>query len=235
MRVHCTQCGGLIPAEDLNIDTTLARCRACNNVFSFADAVAQETTAPAAPAADRVVPQPRGVRVEDWGGDVRLIRRWFSAKYIFLIFFCTFWDGFLVFWYTAAFSMPQTPWIMVVFPILHVAVGAGLTYTTACGLLNRTILTIGSGILTVQHGPLPWWGNRQLVATDLDQLYCRRRLTHNRGGTSETFELHATLKSGTSLKLLSGIEDAEQALFIEAEVERRLGIKDRRVVGAFRG
>jgi hypothetical protein len=236
MQVHCTQCGVQIPADDLNIDTGIAKCRACNCVFSFLEALrehsAAERTRP--PTAERpAVPQPRGVAMDDLGGRLRLVRRWFQWPILMLLFFCVAWDGFLVFWYSIAFTQ-KAPWIMVVFPVVHVAVGIAMTYGVLCGFFNRTVIEVEGGRFTIQHGPLPWPGNRTIDTADLKQLYCRQRVRNTRNGTSETYELHAQLADGKQLKLISGLDEAEQALFLEQQIEKYLGIKDVPVAGEFR-
>jgi hypothetical protein len=239
MLVHCTQCGKLIPAEDLNIDTAIGRCRACNAVFSFAKALEQESGGLPArqfKAEDRgKVPLPSGIRVDDQGDQVRYVRRWFSSQCVFLLFFCVLWDGFLVYWYAQAFSRHGVPLMAVLFPLLHVAVGVGLTYFTVCGFVNSTIVEVGSGVISVRHRPLPWWGNRTFESADVDQLYCRRRIVHGKNTTREVYDLRAITKDGREVKLLSTLEEPEQALYLEQEIERRLRIKDRPVKGEYRG
>ena len=37
MRLFCPLCGSLIPAEDMNLDKALAKCRKCDNLFGFAE------------------------------------------------------------------------------------------------------------------------------------------------------------------------------------------------------
>lgn len=235
MHVYCTHCGQQIPAEDLNIETVIARCRACDAVFSFADALEQEDDARPVRSHERQpVPLPAGIREESYGGALRYVHRWYRGHFLFLLFFCIAWDAFLLFWYGIAFTQ-DVPWIMIVFPIAHVAVGVGLTYYTVCGFVNKTVIEIGSWQLSLKHGPLPWPGNRTLDSSSIDQLYCRRKISRNDNSTSETYELHAITKDNKKLKLLSGFTEPEQALYLEQEIEKALQIKDRPVRGEYRG
>lgn len=239
MHVFCTSCGVQIPAADLNIETAMARCRACNAVFSFADALAQETVVrPARGEAEcgaqrkaDEIPLPNGVRVDDLGGVLRLRRRWFNVETVLLLFFCVTWDSFLVFWYSVALTHRDVPWIMIVFPAAFVAVGVGMTYSVLCGLFNRTVVEVGNGVFSIRHGPLPWRGNRTIPAAELEQLYCRR-VAESRG--SSTYELHALTTDGKKLKLLSGLSKPEDAWYFEQQIERCLGLKDRPVRGEWR-
>src|SRR5690606_5247899 len=85
---------------------------------------------------------PDWLRVGQGGGGLVFTRRWFQPVFLFLAFFCLMWDGFLVVWYGIAFATLGTakgPGLMMfVFPLIHVAVGVGLTYYTICGFFNRT-------------------------------------------------------------------------------------------------
>ncbi len=229
MALHCRTCGELIPAEDVNIELAIAKCRSCNAVFGFADRLGD---ADAPTRRDRAaVPMPKAITVEEWGRDVTIVRRWFSPMHVFLIFFCIAWDGFLVFWYFMALT-EGGPCIMIVFPIAHVAIGVGLTYYTISGLLNRTVLKVASGTLTVRHGPLPWPGNHTIETAQLEQLYCTEHVsTSKQGGSTTHYRVNAALADGRKLRLLSGMSEVEQALFIEQKLEDHLGIKDQAVPG----
>jgi len=122
--------------------------------------------------------------------------------------------------------------MMIVFPIGHLAVGVGLTYFMLAGFLNTTRVRIANSVMTVRHGPVPWFGNRTIPAADIEQLYCTEH-TRQRSDerTSTTYRLNAVLSGGKKVKLLSGLTEADQALFIEEKVETHLGIEDRRVRG----
>ncbi|HEY7770152.1 MAG TPA: hypothetical protein VIB55_18445, partial [Longimicrobium sp.] len=92
------------------------------------------------------------------------------------------------------------------------------------------------GHLSVRHGPIPWTGNRELPADALEQLYCQEHVTHSRnGGTTIRYSVQAIGKgSRRKITLVSGLTDRDQALFIESQVEQKLGITDRRVTSEMR-
>jgi hypothetical protein len=175
-----------------------------------------------------IVPKPRGIKVDDDGYRLRIRRRWFGPQYIFLLFFCIAWDAFLVFWYSMAFQV-DAPWIMVVFPIAHVAVGVGLTYFVLAGLLNTTTITADPQELMVRHRPIPWRGNVKYAASQIRQLYVKRDKAEVNG--SKTFSLYALLLNRKAVKLLSGLLEPSQGQFIEQEIERHLGIAPEAVKG----
>lgn len=232
MMLTCHSCSKPIPAADINIKLAIAKCGACDAVFSFADELGVDQRERA--IAERpVVPTPKGYTVENFGSELEISRRWFTPAILFLVFFCVLWDGFLVFWYGIAFSQDDVPWIMILFPTLHLAVGVGLTYFVLCCFVNRTRIKVSMGQLTVRHGPLPWPGNYTLNSADVEQLYCQSKFHQGKHGGRYTYEVQALLHDGTKQKLVSGLDDSDQAIFIEQQLEDHLRIEDRRVPGEF--
>lgn len=173
---------------------------------------------------------PAKFAVERLGNRLTLHWRWWTPALFFMLFFCIAWDSFLVFWYSMAVGT-SAPWIFVVFPIAHVAVGVVITYATLAGFINSTTVEIGQGILRVAHGPLPWQGNQSLNTADVDQLYCTRSASKSEDSESLSYNVMVRTKTGRNVKLVSRLEDLDQALYIEQEIERHLGIADKAMSG----
>lgn len=218
MRISCPYCGVNIAAQDVNIQAAVGKCAGCGAVFNLNERAA--------------VSLPDGMSIRQDGSDLVLVRRWFSVKYLALLFFCVFWDGFLVVWYTIAFTQ-HGPLLMKLFLMLHVAVGVGLTYTAVAGLLNRTFIRVNSSELCVTHGPLPWPG-KKVARGDLDQLFCEEKVHHGKNGSRTDYTISAVVRGGKRIPLAQGLDAPDQARFVEQEVERFLGISDRPVAGELR-
>jgi len=134
-----------------------------------------------------------------------------------------------------AFGDPDAPLMVKLFPIGHVLVGLCLTYFTIACFFNTTKLHIGQDSLTIHHSPLPWFGNQEHLLGDIQQLYCTEHYHHSKnGGGHTTYRVNAILSNGRKTKLLSGLTELDQALYIEQEVEHNLGIKDQKVKGEMR-
>lgn len=172
-------------------------------------------------------PIPEGMSMEERFGELVLSRKWFSKKVVLMLVFAIFWDGFLFNFYKMMLSGDTVPIGAVLFPLLHVAVGVGITYSAIAGLVNKTTITIGADQLTIRHAPLPWMGNRTLYRYDFVQLYVEEVRRKN----NASYRLNAVLTNHKKLKLLSGIDDRSQALFVEKEIEKFMGIQDERVSG----
>lgn len=161
-------------------------------------------------------------------GRLNLSRRWFSPRIVFIALFALVWDAFLVFWYAVAlsssFSQSPVGTIALLFPLIHVAVGIGLTYYALCGFFNSTTIEVSDPTISVRHGPLPWPGHQKLHVNEMDQLWSVRKS----GGRSDRgYTVKVKLRSGRSVDLVRGLQAPEEALFIEQAVQKHLRIKDR--------
>jgi hypothetical protein len=226
MKIVCPNCRVPVAAEDIDLSSGLAKCRTCNNVFRFADT--PELAAPAArprPLMDR----PRNVVIGETPGELALDYRWFSAKYIFMAFFCLFWDGFLVAWY--AISIGSGSWIMTLFPILHVLVGIAITYVTIAGFVNTTSVRVSRSRLRVWHHPLPFGRTIDLETAAVKQLFCEEKINHSRNGTWCSYDLMALLRDGTRKRLLPNLDTPQLPIYLEQNAESWLGIRDEPVGG----
>lgn len=227
-QISCRACGREIPAQNVNLSTVLAKCDYCNAVFSFAENVGIASR-PVSPRG--AIEQPRKITVDEWGSRLTIRRSWFSAALFFMAAFCCFWDGFLVVWYSIAIAN-RGPILMLVFPVLHVAVGVGLTYAVLAGFLNRTTIVVDGGQLTVRHGPLPWKGNISAPTHDIRQFFCVEEHAKSRR-SADTFAVIALTQDDTQFPVVRGLDDPNHALFIEQTLERHLGLRDEHVAGEY--
>ena len=172
---------------------------------------------------------PDKLELRNQGTGIEIVRTWFGWSVIATTAFAVFWDGFLFFWYSMAFGTGNA--MMTLFPLIHVAVGVGVTYAALAGWVNRTRIAVDQGRISVRHGPLPWLGNKDLDGSNLKQLYSKEKISRGRNSTSVKYEVHAITTSGKNEKLLSGLETSEQALYIEQEIERYFRIEDAPVRG----
>ena len=226
--LRCKNCGATISPENVVERLAMARCDHCGSVFAVSGLPTPASGAEE-PRPRVKVPMPRGIRVEELGSSLEIRRRWFGPAFVFLAFFCVFWNGFMIVWHAMALSMGA--WFMSLFGLLHTAVGVGLAWFTLAGLLNTTTIRARRGLIEITSGPIPWWGNANVSTDELDQLYCKERISHSKNGTNYSYQVLAVTKTNVRQTLVKGLTEADQALFIEQELERFLDIKDRPVRG----
>jgi hypothetical protein len=161
--------------------------------------------------------------------------RWRNPVAYFLIFFCLFWDGFLVMWYGIGLTVgSDMPVMFFLFPLIHVGVGIGLTYYTICLFVNKTLIRADQRTLSVKHGPLPWpKGNKEIAVRDLQQLFVQEK-SGNKGHKYHI--LSAQLKDGKMVTLLPNVSATpEELLHLERSIEDYVGISDQPVIGEMTG
>jgi hypothetical protein len=229
MHLTCPDCGAAVPAEDVNIERGIGKCRACNAVIDV-EAALRGPGARTGFYRRPPAPQPRSITIEDLSGGLRLTRRWFTPAAILLTAFCVLWNG-SFFWSPMALG-GGGPWFTAVVPVLRVVIGVLLTYATLAMYVNRTVLEVNEGRLTVRNGPLPWFGNRDLDVSEVEQFYSEEVMSRGRqGSVSYTYKVCGLLKGGQRVTLLDSLPKRDDALFVEQLVEKYLGIEDRPVSG----
>ena len=180
---------------------------------------------------------PEKIQVKKEYGHLLIVRKWFGFKFIFLTLFVIVWDAFLINWYSMAFSSTfegMFDLMFILFPLLHVALGVGLTYYVLTGYLNKTLINVNFSSVSVKHKPLPFWGNKKVSSKSIVQLYCKKDMFLGSRGGYRTFAVHAITRERKNIKVVAGLDTSEQALFIEQEIEKFLSIEDKPVKGEIR-
>lgn len=238
--MNCPRCRALIVSDDVNLQHLLAKCRACHEVFRFApeeieavtERVLDQLPAIEMPAKPRA-PRPDSILIEDWGPQRKMLKHWLGWHVLGMVFFCVFWDGFLIVWYTAALG-ENGNWFMAAFPIFHLAVGVGMTYSMIAHFFNRTEITLDDGELEVYQGPIPWPGNTTLKTGSILQLYCTLDTgswfrNQNRVNPN-VVAVNALMANGVRFVIVGGMT-MDEGLFIEQQLEEWLDIVPKRVPG----
>jgi hypothetical protein len=151
-----------------------------------------------------------------------------------MAFFALVWDAFLFFWYGTVIGT-GAPWIFSVFPLIHLAVGVGITYSTIAGFVNRTVVELTREELSIWFEPLPWLGEKKIKTADVKQLFCKQRFTRTKNGTRVTYQLYAVDRDDQQIKLLDGLDSPDMAKFLEQQIESWMHISDQPVVGEYAG
>jgi hypothetical protein len=185
----------------------------------------------------KLLPIPEKLNVEETAREIKISYRWFQPVAIFLVFFCFFWDGILIFFYTAMLSDTEgTPVFAMLFPLLHVAVGIGLTWYTISLFVNKTYIIITKYNLSIQHKPLPMFffkRNVELDKSEVAQVYLKEVVTTGKSGSRNySYNLFYLDKNSRSKKILSE-SDSEAAMFIRRKIEKYFDIEPKPIDGEF--
>lgn len=156
--------------------------------------------------------------------NVVIRRSWFSWKVFPILLFVIVWDGFLIFWYTTAIAGKNTPWIAVLFPMGHVAVGVGLTYYVLCCFLNKTDITLNPDRVSVLTYPLPWVGKRLIPTAEIRDTAIR---TRNSNRQTTHYVVMYVDELNKERKLVTGISERDHSEYIEDQIRRAAGLPEK--------
>ena len=171
------------------------------------------------------IPIPPTVHLSEHAGMLGISYRPPRAKYIILVLFALLWCSFV-----AAFTL-EAPWFFLFFLFPFWVAGPGFLYYALVHLINTKRVHVSSQGIASVTGPLPWFGGAAVKRDDVAQLWVKRDKLKGKGETTYTFAVHARTQAGTDLQLVGGLEQQEEAAFIERKVEHYLGIDNEDVSG----
>jgi len=226
MKVTCELCQLEIKAENIDLEKEIAKCNECNRVF---DCGAQLQSTPKSFRRDDIE-LPKSIKLNTDQDQLRIEYRWLSNQLIYLAPFCLGWDTTPVLWYRAGIIPTDDP-LAVAYLVIHFFSGLILTYYCLAGFINKTKLFVAKETLRVVDTPLGFFRNSTIKLNELDQLYSKEKIHRGKKLFWSSFEVYAILKRGKVVRLVSGLNKSEQALYIEQTLEDFLGIHDRLVDG----
>lgn len=234
----------MVPIQRAKIVRVLAHCPVCKSVVEFEqtlDAVLEAVQRPQ-PKSLYDIPMPSGIELHrepetepavpnasppSPGERLRIVRWWFGLEGLLTLpvaigvnYFTLSSsnlkrvgnDGLLFFW-IGWFA----PFVL----------GLWLAHYALAGLLNRTVIILERGSLSIRHGPIPVRGNCDVLLRDVLQLYTiERQIAHRSRSQGCVYDLRADLRGGGTITIARGLNSPNQAQFIERAIELYAGIED---------
>lgn len=227
----CRNCGAGLEAD--RIDTSLGVVT-CSHCGSLHDIPGDSVERPSGPIARAPVTKPERLEVA-LPSRFKLRRSTSSMEVTWLV--GGRFHGLVLSVIAAAFAYAALN--SGVLPLLIAS--AGLFYFAAVRGFNTHRIRVDGSSLQVTQGPLPWPGTRKLNASDVEQLYATEHESrvetgdkgHRNVRVRKYYRLSANMRGSGRVTILSGLNDPHQALWLEQEIERLLGIGDKRVAGEY--
>lgn len=216
--LSCKQCGVPFRAEDLLLDVGLAQCASCGSSWDLAARRPRER---------EELPRPPGWAVEraPW----RLSYRWFGVEGAFMVVFAVVWNAFMAMFVLGAVSSGDPTMVALTLVMPHTWVGAGLAWYALATVLNRTTLEVEHAELRVRHGPVWWPGALTMAVADVEQLYVEKSSV--RVNKRARWNLAVLDRQGVARVAVRLLRSAEEARWLEQQIEAALRIEDRAVPG----
>ena len=169
---------------------------------------------------------------------LQITRKSFDVSYAFftpvIIAYDVFWFPYSYHWYISASAAPNSDTFSFLFPLLSDLLLIASNYALMTVFLNTTTISVTSNVISVKDGPFPIWGNKRLASKDVLQLYCKKENVWNKFYVSTDFSVEAVMDGKSNVTLLFNLKQADQALFVEQEIEKFLNIEDKPIKGEFK-
>ncbi len=222
--IVCPACGATLPERSVRWHERRAICPACEQQF----AIDEQLDAPVrlGAAKRKAIAPPPGMSAQHGPDGLTLRWRWprwrATGPRLFLIIL----GAFLGFWVVVRLTI-GVPAMDLLLTVLAVAFSF-LLWIFLAYRLNSTQITIGGGWLRVRHSPIPWPGRRDVRADAIRQVYSQmyHERARRRVDGRTTYRLRAIMADDVELLLVHDMTTREQALYLEQEIERFLGLAD---------
>lgn len=230
LHVKCSECNADIPARDVNITDSLAKCDDCNNIFRFDKDIFPEW--------QRSKPEmfiPEGMEVLKLPSELDIQFDWYNGQSKkgmgFKTFFTFMWNIMLMPFVFGAFSNGQ--YEVILFASIHILVGLGLIGNLVSTYINKTNISVTKRFIEIKQKPIPSFLKRniKIPTNEIAQLYVTRYVSSTTNGVANhAHALYAITKDGNKHALIKGM-NKETQLYIEQEIELFLDIEDEPIRG----
>ncbi len=229
--VECIQCGGKIESDNVNIDTSLAKCKNCSSIFSI-----EETAFEKRRRGHPIFLVPDGTEILKLITKMEISTSWLKAskkdkiKFDFIMAF-TF--GFISTIMLTVGILDASLFVILISSIFML-ISIFLTYNFLANLINRTIIKIENKTLKITHTPLKLFTQKQhnIPVDQIKQLYVKEHTT-NRSVNNvplKAFGIYLEQSNGEEIKLIDEM-NRETSLYLEQEIEEFIKIKDKAIEG----
>jgi len=232
LSLNCEECGHDMGGNDININSTLAKCSNCGTVYFIKDDeffLGDRDERP-----EMMIPEGTEVLHLPSSLDIRVSRYKSATKaeLTFKTIFTVFWN--LVLFIVAGSFLLSGIVLPILFMSAHLIIGLGMAVNLAQTIFNHTDIIVDDYNLKIANRPIRGFWNRDKSYNkkDIDQLYVSKYVASTTNGKSNyAFALYAIMKNGKKIKLIKGM-NKETQLYLEQELERFLNIEDVHVSGS---
>ena len=226
-KVNCPSCAETIPGEHLNIQTNIAKCNSCDIIFSISEQV--ENLSHQNDISQDIL-RPEGVELTHFQDDldISVDQPWGTPEMIFISLFPLF-----VIMITSIiierFPAPAPLFIkgfVIGFWIISII---GYIAYFFIRKKHKTYIHIDDQDLHIEHRPKKFRKDKKYAIEDIDQVYIKSITSSSGTKGVGIFMLVNDVKGQKKVELINSVNSRTKAKYIEQEIERHLGIKDRRV------
>ena len=224
-KIKCPSCTSLVPSVNLNIHTNIAKCNSCDVIFSFRDHVEKLSNQH---GISQEILQPEGVEISRFRDelDISVEQNWGIIE---LILFSLFPLLILLITSIIVERIPSTDIAKVGLITFWLTSIIGYISYLFIRKRHKTYVHIDDLNLHIEHRPRKFIKDRQYAIQDIDQVYIKNVVSANGVKGIDVLMIVNELGRQKQVELIKYVNSRSKAKYIEQEIERYLGIKDRRV------
>lgn len=217
----CPMCGEKLSSELLIASARVAICARCGRSTSVPDLRELEPGFCRTPDRLLPLPCPTQIHVVRTTDGVLISYAWRRVSELTVpMLYCAIFAIMVAFAVAVSAQKGAHAPLPSIFAMLGL-IGAALAYWFFAVLVNRTTIKVGAGRLRIRHGPLPWWGGRDLTVGEIAEF--DHALLPHYGAKSRRvwrydYNVGATLTAGRRRVLVRALRELEFAKCIELEL-----------------
>jgi len=223
VQVVCTNCAEVVPASDLNINDMIAKCQCCDSIFSIKKIVSELQAKTDSLYTDEIG-RPEGIELNYFHNEFEITARQplpifdiimacSAPLFLFIGLGLFFGDGAIIGLPVATISA-----IVLVWSIVKLIRSKS----------NRVYVTINDHSLDVAYRPKNFVKDQSFLVSEIEQAFVKADPVM--GGHAVYLVINDP--NGQSQKrLMGGMKSLLKAKYIEQELERKLGITNKKVSG----
>lgn len=232
MHLNCPDCNHSFQTEDKAVVVTVIKCKSCNNIFEYTDQLkAAGLPIPYKKKSGIIIS--KGIEMNQLKEEMEIKIDWNEVTSSFSIWFGIYWNLFLLFvTYLLVTGDSDVKLFFALFLIPFYLVGIKFIYRILVYLYNTTFITVNKEMINVEHTPINFYlfKDHHLMTHAIEQLFVRKEQIGEKGNEHVyAWCVDVEMKDGEMITLMKDLKEEKYAFYIEQEIEKYLGIKDRSV------
>ncbi len=218
-KISCPSCNNKVIAENININDKIAKCNSCDVVFPFANEI-EKLLNPT--TIKQEVLRPEGIELFKYKNDLDITvdQPQSVAEVLIVLIFLPIVIFFCLMFYLNEGASPIWPFGATLFWIL------AMINLFANSKKNKIYITIDEKLLDIKWRPKKFNKDLKFNVDEIDQLYTKTGTDSNGTGFNHVYMI-VNGKEGQKHVRLLGTKTLSKARYLEQEIEKHLGIKDR--------
>jgi len=224
-KINCPSCANPVSADNLNIQTNIAKCNHCEGIFSidkYVEKLSNQNNF------SQEILRPEGVELTYFQDelDISVEQPWGDFEKIFMSLF-----PFFLIMITSGFVEGFSPTPIAKAGLITIWIASIIGYFAYFFIRKRhkIYFHIDDQYLSIERRPRKFIKDKKFPIQEIDQVYIKSIVSSSGAKGAGIFMIVNDVKGQKKVELIKSVSSRTKAKFIEQEIEKYLGITDRRV------